>query len=255
MLPNPMTLDDQVATLQVEYQTRPTARFIEQLVQDPRLGKLALVSSFGAESAVLLHLVAQVAPDLPILFIDTGKLFPETLAYQTELTAWLKLRDLRIIRPDLKDIHTEDPQGELHLTNPDRCCALRKTLPLQKALRPFNAWISGRKRYQSGARTHLDYFENEHNQRIKINPLLHWTQQDLQYYIQQHQLPVHPLVAQGYPSIGCAPCTSPVHADEDPRAGRWRNHAKQECGIHFVDNRLQRLSPLTRNLYAIHPTD
>ena len=244
MLPNQATkaysLDTQVAALNAEYQGQSTRQFIQQALQDPRLGRLALVSSFGAESAVLLHLIARVNPALPVLFIDTGTLFPETLAYQAELTEQLGLLDLRILRPDPEELYQLDTQGILHQTQPNQCCELRKTRPLRKALVEFDAWFSGRKRYQAHTRTDLHYFENEQDQRIKINPLADWTQQDLHRYRQQHQLPPHPLEAQGYPSIGCAPCTSPVQAHEDPRAGRWRNTNKQECGIHFVDGRIQR---------------
>ena len=233
-------LDTQIAALNAEYQALPTRQFIQHLLQDRRLGRIALVSSFGAESAVLLHLVARVNPALPVLFIDTGKLFPETLAYQAELTAQLGLQDLRILRPDPEALGQLDPEGQLHQTQPNQCCELRKTRPLQHALGEFDAWISGRKRYQTHTRTDLRYFENEHDQRIKINPLADWTQSNLHHYRQQHQLPPHPLEAQGYPSIGCAPCTSPVQTDEDPRAGRWRNSTKQECGIHIVHGRIQR---------------
>jgi phosphoadenosine phosphosulfate reductase len=244
MLPEPATtaspFDSRIAALNADYQGKPTHLFIEQALQDTRLGRLALVSSFGAESSVLLHLVARINPAIPILFIDTGKLFPETLAYQAQLTRLLQLQDLRIIRPDPNDLATLDTQGKLHQTQPNHCCELRKTLPLQKALGEFDAWISGRKRYQSHTRSDLAFFENENDQRIKINPLADWTPQDLQAYQQHYHLPDHPLVARGYPSIGCAPCTSPVSRHEDPRAGRWRNTNKQECGIHFMDGRIQR---------------
>ena len=243
MLPNQTdSLDTQVAALNAEYQGYSTRQFIEHTLQDPRLGRLALVSSFGAESAVLLHLIARMNPALPVLFIDTGKLFPETLSYQATLTKQLGLQDLRILRPDPKALHSIDAQGSLHQTRPNQCCELRKTRPLRNALVEFDAWFSGRKRYQAHTRTDLRYFENEQDQRIKINPLADWTQDDLQRYRQQHQLPPHPLEALGYPSIGCAPCTSPVQSHEDPRAGRWRNSHKQECGIHFVNGRAQPIS-------------
>ncbi|MEP4249040.1 phosphoadenylyl-sulfate reductase [Tateyamaria sp.] len=200
---------------------------------------LALVSSFGAESVVLLHLAAMVKRDVPVIFIDTEMLFAETLVYQQELAERLRLSNVRIIRAD--DIATEDADKTLHQRDTDACCALRKTRPLQTALAPFQGWITGRKRYQSGTRAALEFFEVETGtNRIKVNPLARWAPQDVAEYMDENRLPRHPLVAKGYPSIGCAPCTSPVAAGEDPRAGRWRDSNKDECGIHFVDGKMVR---------------
>lgn len=241
-MPEQNTLAARVAGLNEEYRGQPTRLFIERALSDPRLGRIALVSSFGAESAVLLHLVARVNPSLPVLFIDTGKLFPETLTYQQQLTEQLGLTDLRILRPDPEALTKHDPDSRLHQMAPNLCCELRKVRPLQQALGAFDAWISGRKRYQSDTRADLNYFENEQDQRIKVNPLAHWTPQELEDYRQQHRLPAHPLVAQGYQSIGCAPCTSPVAQHEHSRAGRWRNSTKRECGIHFINGRIHRLN-------------
>ena len=205
---------------------------------------LALVSSFGAESVVLLHLAAMVKRDAPVLFIDTEMLFAETLAYQQEVAERLRLRNVTIIRAD--DIRTHDPDGTLHQRDTDACCALRKTRPLQAALAPYGGWITGRKRYQSGTRAHLDFFEVEDaTGRIKVNPLTRWAPEDIREYMIENRLPRHPLVAQGYPSIGCAPCTSPVAEGEDPRAGRWRDQDKDECGIHFVDGKMVRTGAQT----------
>lgn len=202
-------------------------------------GSTALVSSFGAESVVLLHMVAITDRSLPVLFIDTEMLFTETLVYQQEVTERLGLRNVRIIRAASST--KCDPDRALHKTDPDACCALRKTRPLQDALHPFDAWITGRKRFQAGTRAALEFFELEgETGRIKINPLAHWAREDVQQYIAENRLPRHPLVKKGYPSIGCAPCTSPVRDGENPRAGRWRNQDKDECGIHFVDGKLVR---------------
>jgi phosphoadenosine phosphosulfate reductase len=172
-----------------------------------------------------------------VIFIDTEMLFAETLAYQREVSRSLGLTDTRVIRGG----GTEDPDGTLHRRDPDACCALRKTRPLETALAPFDAWITGRKRFQSGSRASLDHFEIEPGgRRIKVNPLAGWSAAAARDYIAQHHLPRHPLVARGYPSIGCAPCTSPVAEGEDPRAGRWRGTDKDECGIHFIDGRVVR---------------
>lgn len=198
---------------------------------------LALVSSFGAESVALLHLASMVKRDIPVLFIDTEMLFSETLVYQHELTERLGLRNVTILRA--ADIAQHDPDGTLHQSNPDACCALRKTVPLNAALNGFDGWITGRKRFQSGTRAALEFFEVEANShRLKINPLAFWNASDVGDYITENRLPRHPLVARGYPSIGCAPCTSPVNAGEDPRAGRWRDTQKDECGIHFVNGKM-----------------
>ncbi len=194
--------------------------------------KVALVSSFGAESAVLLHLVSRVAPDAPILVIDTGKLFGETKRYWEDLTERLGLTGLQIVKPNAEDVGEEDPDGDLWMRRSQACCDLRKVRPLEKALEGFDAWISGRKRYQSADRNNLHLFEAD-NEKIKINPLYDWTPDRVKLYALQHDLPPHPLVAQGFLSIGCMPCTDRVAPGEDARAGRWRGEDKTECGIHL----------------------
>jgi phosphoadenosine phosphosulfate reductase len=214
---------------------------LEHALRDPQAGKLALVSSFGAESVVLLHMVSVTRRDTPVIFIDTAMLFAETLVYQQELAERLNLSDLRIIRADQADLKAQDPDATLHQRDTDACCALRKTVPLQEALAGFDGWITGRKRFQSGTRATLDFFEvEEETGRIKVNPLAHWTPEDIRTYMDENRLPRHPLVARGYPSIGCMPCTTPVKPGEDPRSGRWRDQDKTECGIHFVNGKMVR---------------
>jgi phosphoadenosine phosphosulfate reductase len=206
--------------------------------------RLALVSSFGAESVVLLHLAAMVDRDVPVIFIDTEMLFAETLVYQQEVAERLGLRNLRIVRA--RHIAARDPDGRLHRHDPDACCALRKTEPLQCALSGTNGWITGRKRFHSAGRADLPFFELEpESLRIKVNPLATWRREDVAEYMAENRLPRHPLVAQGYPSIGCAPCTSKVRAGEDIRAGRWRNRNKDECGIHFENGKVMRTGETT----------
>ena len=202
--------------------------------------KLALVSSFGAESVVLLHMVSLIAPGTPVIFIDTLMLFQETLDYQREVSRQLGLTDVRTITAAQAMLDLEDPDGTLHQFNQDACCALRKTVPLEQALSEFDAWITGRKRFQGGERQELDFFESEPPSRLRINPLAHWRREDVQEYMAENNLPRHPLVAKGYASIGCAPCTSPIKPGEDPRAGRWRGQAKTECGIHFIGGKMVR---------------
>ncbi|MEO0359932.1 MAG: phosphoadenylyl-sulfate reductase [Pseudomonadota bacterium] len=203
-------------------------------------GRVALVSSFGAESAALLHMVAEIDRATPVIFLETGMLFAETLDYQRRLAADLGLKDLRILRPDADALAAGDPDGALHARDPDACCTLRKVAPLAAGLKGFDGWITGRKRYQGGARAALPLFETDEAGRLKLNPLADWDPARVRDYMRAHRLPPHPLVAKGFPSIGCAPCTTPVAEGEDPRAGRWRGEAKTECGIHFVDGKLVR---------------
>ncbi len=229
-----------VAALNTKYKHHGATAVMERALSDADLGQIGLVSSFGAESVVLLHLVSVMQRDLPVIFIDTEMLFAETLTYQMDLAERLRLTGVRTIRADRTQLFERDNEGLLHLHDPDACCALRKTEPLQQALSGFDSWITGRKRYQGSTRASLDFFENEGDIRIKVNPLAHWTSADLQDYITENRLPRHPLVAKGYPSIGCAPCTTRVNDGEDRRAGRWRDQAKEECGIHFVDGKAVR---------------
>jgi phosphoadenosine phosphosulfate reductase len=195
--------------------------------------RIALVSSFGAESVVLLHLVAEVDRSVPVIFLDTGKLFPETLQYRDRLTDRLRLTDVRVVHPDHARLDAKDRFGALWMTNADLCCHIRKTEPLQRALTGMDAWFTGRKRFQSDVRSRLTLFEAD-GARIKVNPLANWAAADLKAYALKHDLPEHPLVARGFPSIGCVPCTTKVAAGEDARAGRWRGTDKAECGIHTV---------------------
>jgi phosphoadenosine phosphosulfate reductase len=201
-----------------------------------------MVSSFGADSVVLLHQLSLVAPAAPVLFVDTQMLFPETLDYQRAVAEALGLTGIRVIRARAMHLAVEDPANALHLADTDSCCDLRKTRPLREAIAPFDSWISGRKRFQSGTRARLPLVEEEHG-KLKLNPMADWSADRINDYIRVHDLPRHPLVAKGYPSIGCAPCTSPVAEGEDPRAGRWRGKDKVECGIHFEGGRIVRSGP------------
>lgn len=195
--------------------------------------KLAIVSSFGAESAVLLHLAAQVDPSIPVLFLDTGMQFGQTLDYRKALAQRLGLTDVRDLRPRFQDLATEDPNSDLWRRDTDACCHIRKVIPLDLALDGFDAWITGRKRFQGGDRLRLQVVE-ETPSHLKFNPLANWTKADIDAYAAEHDLPAHPLVAQGFPSIGCWPCTSPVEEGGDLRAGRWAGQDKTECGIHVA---------------------
>lgn len=197
--------------------------------------RAALVSSFGAESSVLLHMVSELAPGLTVIFLDTEKLFPETLRYRDQLVEELALTNVRVIKPDAKDIKIWDPSGDLNQSSTDQCCHIRKTIPLEKALAGFDVVISGRKRFHGAARAGLD-FVSVQDGRLKVEPLAGFSALDLQSYMVKHHLPSHPLKLQGYRSIGCMPCTVAGGTENDPRAGRWAGSEKTECGIHFSAN-------------------
>lgn len=214
---------------------------LRHALTDVEIGAVALVSSFGAESVVLLHMVAEIDPATPVVFLDTEMLFSETLNYQREVAEKLGLTDLRIIRPDRAAVLERDVDGILHQFDTDACCTLRKTEPLERALQEFGGWITGRKRVQGGQRAKMPLYEKEASSaRIKINPLADWTPKMIADYMDAHDLPRHPLVARGFKSIGCAPCTTKVAEGEDPRAGRWRGIEKTECGIHFENGKVVR---------------
>ncbi|QAY96831.1 phosphoadenylyl-sulfate reductase [Methylovirgula ligni] len=207
-------------------------KLLRLAIQDLFTGRIALVSSFGADSAVLLHMVAQIDKATPVLFLDTLHLFPETLAYRDALVDRLGLTRLITLKPDLEELSREDPENFQWSSDPDRCCALRKVVPLAKALANYDAWITGRKRFQAATRAALPLFESD-GPRIKLNPLATWTQADIKAYFEKYDLPEHPLVAKNFLSIGCLPCTSPVRPGEDARSGRWRGRGKTECGVHI----------------------
>jgi phosphoadenosine phosphosulfate reductase len=197
--------------------------------------KLAVVSSFGTESAALLKVMADVDPAIPVIFLDTGWLFEETLAYRDTLIEKLGLRDVRSIKPLEQTLSHEDPDRELWFSDPDACCRLRKVEPLARALEPFSAWINGRKRFQGGTRAAIAVVEDD-GARLKFNPFANVSREQIAAIYASANLPQHPLIPLGYLSVGCMPCTSRTSPDEDARAGRWRGRPKTECGIHTTES-------------------
>lgn len=195
--------------------------------------KLALVSSFGTESATLLKVMADVDPAIPVIFLDTGWLFEETLAYRDALIAALGLTDVRSIKPAEETLSRQDPDRDLWFSDPDACCRIRKVEPLARALKPFSAWLNGRKRFQGNARTDIPVVEDD-GARLKFNPFANVSREELEAIFVRAKLPRHPLVTSGFRSVGCMPCTSRTAEGEDERAGRWRGRAKTECGIHTM---------------------
>jgi len=231
----PAFTQGQADALNARFAGVDTATMLSTLFAQGNLGKVAVVSSFGTESAVLLHLVAEADRDIPVIFVDTMKMFPETLEYRETLIERLGFTTSEIVQPKPEVIAAKDENGLRWSYDPDGCCEIRKVEPLARAKNGLDAWISGRKAFQSVTRANLPRFEVEDG-RLKINPLGDWVKDDLEAYFDKHDLPRHPLEAQGYLSVGCAPCTSKVAPGEDPRAGRWRGWDKTECGIHSPNN-------------------
>ena len=228
-----------VARLNAEYADAGAVEVLRAVFVEQVAGRAALVSSFGAESAVLLHLLAGVAPAAPVLFLDTLKHFPETLAYRDALVARLGLTGVVTLTPDATTLAARDESGLRWSYDPDGCCAIRKVAPLALALRDFDASVTGRKSHQSATRAGLAHFEIDASDalgRIKVNPLADWDAARIADTMAAQALPPHPLVAEGFASIGCSPCTGKVAPGEDPRAGRWRGWDKTECGIHGLDS-------------------
>ncbi|MBA3863073.1 MAG: phosphoadenylyl-sulfate reductase [Erythrobacter sp.] len=230
----PRFTDHDALRLNRMFRGSTTRDMLESVIRDNLAGDLAIVSSFGAESAVLLHLIASVDPSVPVLFLDTGKHFAETLAYRDRLVQLLGL-NLVVLTPDPADLAARDETGLRWSYDPDGCCEIRKVRPLEKALAHYDASFTGRKAFQAATRANLPRFEVDASDaagRLKINPLIDWDAGQIEGYFIQHDLPRHPLIAAGYPSIGCSPCTTQVAPGEDPRSGRWKGWDKTECGIH-----------------------
>ncbi len=213
----------------------PSPEMLRELLAEGTLGRVGVVSSFGTEAVVLLHLIAEADKSVPVIFVDTLKMFDETLAYREQVIELLGFTNASVVQPDPAVLAAKDETGMRWSYDPDGCCEIRKVEPMRRAKAGLDCWISGRKAFQSHTRQNLPRFEIEDG-RMKINPLGDWTKADLEAWFEKHDLPRHPLEARGYPSIGCSPCTSTVLPGEDPRAGRWRGWDKTECGIHSPNN-------------------
>ncbi len=226
-----MNFDDLVAA----YGEMNSLDLLDVMINGEFRENIALVSSFGAESVVLLDMVAEVNPNIPVIFLNTRKLFGETLKYRDEIASRLGLSNIITVKPDEQDVAHEDKNGLLWTRDTDACCDLRKVRPLARAMNGYGAWITGRKRFQTKNRSNIPLIEQD-GSKIKINPLAHWTQDDLDRIVKEKALPKHPLIAEGYLSIGCMPCTARVEAGQDRRMGRWAGQDKSECGIHIGEN-------------------
>jgi phosphoadenosine phosphosulfate reductase len=225
---------ERAALLDSRYGHLTPIEVIERATERYFAGEIAAVSSFGADSAVLLHMISEVDRNLPVIFLDTGKHFEETLDYRDALAGDFGLTDIRVITPLEAALNRDDPDGTLHQRDTDACCAIRKVEPMARGVEPFRAWLTGRKRFQASTRVALPVFEAV-GPRARINPLARWATSDLADYMRAHALRENPLVAYGYLSIGCFPCTQPVKLGEDARSGRWAGETKTECGIHLPE--------------------
>ncbi len=223
---------DFLSVLKGRYEAMRAPEILRDAIGVQFAGRIAIVSSFGAESVVLLHMISEIDPSMPVIFLNTGKLFGETLRYRDRLQAELGLTDIRSQAPHKQDLEADDPQGSLWQRDVDGCCHIRKVLPQARAIAPFAALITGRKRFQTSSRQTMDIVERDVSGRHKINPLANWSLDDMKAYIETHNLPRHPLVKDGFVSIGCMPCTNRVQAGGDYRSGRWAGSDKDECGIH-----------------------
>lgn len=243
------SVEEEVRALEARYGHLEPELVIELAIDRFFAEEIATVSSFGAESAVLLHMIAQVDPTLPVLFLETGKHFDATLAYRDTLAGQLGLTNVIDVKPRERTVKEKDPFGIMFSVDKDGCCHIRKVEPLARAVDPYRAWFTGRKQFQATTRAALPAFEAV-GPRVRINPLARWRSADLAAYMRDHHLPAHPLVAEGYRSIGCQACTRPVADGEDERAGRWAGTNKVECGIHLsgLEGSLRNISFTDSNL-------
>ena len=224
----------QIQKLNEQFESKKPLEIVKWAVKEFG-NRIAVTSSFGPESGVLLHMVSQVDPSTPVLFLETGYHFPETLEYKNHLTQRLGLKNVRDLRanPERREALVEKNDGIPYEKNPDRCCHINKVEPLDEALKQFNAWMSGIRRHQTDFRRSIRIIEEYEGKLYKISPLVNFTSRDAWWYLKENNIPQHPLYEKGYLSIGCWPCTRPVQAGDDERSGRWAGKAKKECGIHL----------------------
>jgi phosphoadenosine phosphosulfate reductase len=218
--------------LNLEFKNQSAQQIIQWAVGELK-PHLAVSTSFGAESAVLLHMVTLIQSDIPVLFTNTGFHFPQTLEHRDRLVEKLKL-NLRELKPAMPTEEFLAKNGKLYERNPDACCAFNKIAPFEKALLDYQGWITGIRRNQAQTRQEAQFVENYRGRLLKVNPLLNWTSKMFWDYKTKYDLPYNPLWEKGYLSIGCSPecCTRPIQLGEDPRSGRWAGKQKVECGIH-----------------------
>ena len=229
---NGKPLVDKAHELNAAFVGLTAQQMLSKLLHGGVAGRVAVVSSFGAEAACLLSLVASKDPSTPVVFLDTRKHFAETLDYVDDLMDQLGLTTLVRTRPSPARLAVDDPDGQLHARDADRCCYLRKTIPMIGVLRNYDCILTGRKRFQTADRSTMNIVEVQETW-LRVNPLHDWSREQVLEYLDDRGILQHPLVNQGYASIGCEPCTEP---SSDVRAGRWPRSPKTECGIHINED-------------------
>ncbi len=211
-------------------------------------------TSFQTQSMPLLHMVARILPNIKIFFLDTGYHFWDTLIFREQVQQEWNLNVVDLYRDSRWDHFARQNVRSLPLQDPNLCCYIYKVQPMQKALSGLKAWVSGIRRDQTSNRAHAQILELQDDGLLKVNPLLNWTKRDVQTYIVDHQLPVHPLYERGYRSIGCAPCTVAVGMDDNDRAGRWAGRGKTECGLHTDMFKHKELAEV-KDQFVLQPED
>jgi len=231
-----MTEKENLAQIRVErlntsFESASAYFLLEHVLTFEFPNKIALVSSFGTEAAILLHMISRIRPQLDVVFIDTLKLFTLTHKYREQLTGLFGLQNVKVFTPDQSLIAQHDPTGDLWSKDTEKCCDVRKVTTNNLALKPYDSWITGRKRSHGGSRLHMKKFELVEGV-IKINPLANWKTSNINHYFEKHNIPRHPLYERGFLSVGCHHCSAPASDPNDPRSGRWQGQDKTECGIH-----------------------
>jgi phosphoadenosine phosphosulfate reductase len=226
-----MFLKEEVDALSAQFETK-TPREIIQWAVDACAPDIAMSTSFQSQSMPLLHMVTQLMPDIRIFFLDTGYHFWDTLIFRERIQHEWHLNVVDIYRDSRWDVFIRQNARTLPLQDANLCCYIHKVQPMQTAVTGLKAWITGIRREQTPNRAHARILELQGDSLLKVNPLLNWTKADIKEYINDHQLPAHPLYEKGYRSVGCAPCTTAIGPDDDDRAGRWAGRGKTECGLH-----------------------
>ncbi len=226
--------------LNIEFEARKPQEIVAWAAREFS-GRLAMTSSFGPESGVLLHLVSRADPHIPVLFLETGYHFPETLKYKEDLAKLFGLKKVIELRADpaKKNELVVKHAGVPYEKDPDACCYLNKVEPMDAALKNYGAWMSGIRRHQTDFRKSIRIVEEYEGGLYKISPLANFTSRDAWWYLKEHNIPQHPLFEKGYLSIGCWPCTRPIQAGDDERSGRWAGKSKKECGLHTFFKEVQ----------------
>lgn len=237
MVTNTLVLPEvEIDALNARFESESAERIL-RWAWDTFAPDMAASSSFQSQSVPLLHIISRVCPELPILFVDTGYHFPQTLAFRDELRERYNL-NIVAIQPTVTKSETLQQYGEaLYRHDPDLCCYINKVSPMQWGISWAQAWVSGVRRDQTAKRKSMRIFELQSDGLLRVHPMLNWTSDDIEVYRKAHNLPLHPLHSLGYVSIGCAPCTRPAFFGEDARSGRWADSDKTECGLHMDWNK------------------